>query len=88
MQSHSMISAAVLAVVLIGFPQAQFGLPGRRCGPGEVFAQCGTACPEVCGRPPPQACTYQCVVGCVCAPGFIRTLRGGCIPEQLCYQRG
>ncbi|XP_075538918.1 chymotrypsin-elastase inhibitor ixodidin-like isoform X1 [Dermacentor variabilis] len=64
------------------------GFLERPCSPREVYLQCGTACPRICGRPARTFCTYQCVSGCFCARGFIRTAHGNCIPENQCYYRG
>ncbi|KAG0426119.1 hypothetical protein HPB47_026750, partial [Ixodes persulcatus] len=65
------------------------GRPGPRCGPGEEYQTCGTACPRVCGVPRSGACTYQCVIGCACKPGFIlERPKGKCIPEKNCPRVG
>ncbi|RWS10481.1 hypothetical protein B4U79_04552, partial [Dinothrombium tinctorium] len=60
------------------------------CRRGEVFTNCGTACPLTCANlnNPPRACTAQCVVGCVCARGLYRDHRGNCVARSLCHRRG
>ncbi|XP_077513647.1 allergen Api m 6.03 / Api m 6.04-like [Amblyomma americanum] len=88
MQSRFVICAVLLVVLVVGFTEAQRGRPSRRCGRNEAFNQCGSACPRVCGRPPAQACTLQCVSGCFCRRGYIRTQGGECIPERQCTRRG
>ncbi|XP_049517334.1 chymotrypsin-elastase inhibitor ixodidin-like isoform X2 [Dermacentor silvarum] len=88
MRSCFQYSSALLITLLAGFALAQRGYRGRRCGPGEQFSQCSTACPAVCGQPPPEACPYKCVIGCVCRRGLIRAFNGWCVPEPLCVRRG
>ncbi|KAL3210709.1 hypothetical protein MRX96_008654 [Rhipicephalus microplus] len=87
MRSCFLYPVVLFVTLLLGIVAAQL-VPGRRCGPHEQFVECGTACPAVCGKPPPQACTYQCVAGCFCRPGFIRAINGGCVPERLCVRGG
>uniref|UniRef100_A0A1V1WBY1 Putative protease inhibitor n=1 Tax=Superstitionia donensis TaxID=311983 RepID=A0A1V1WBY1_9SCOR len=62
---------------------------GRPCrSPNEEFTRCGTACPLTCQnyQNPPQVCTLQCVIGCVCKRGFIREngVRSRCVRPQEC----
>uniref|UniRef100_A0A023G3Q2 Putative tick til 6 n=1 Tax=Amblyomma triste TaxID=251400 RepID=A0A023G3Q2_AMBTT len=88
MQSSILIRVLLLTILVVGCAHAQRGRPGKKCGPGEEFVQCGSACPPVCGQPPAQACTFQCVSGCFCRPGFIRAPNRGCIPQRQCPPRG
>ena len=49
---------------------------------GQVFMECGTACPPTC-EPPSPICTLQCVPECQCAGGLV--LDGDrCIPREEC----
>nr|XP_037285282.1 von Willebrand factor-like [Rhipicephalus microplus] len=57
------------------------------CQRTEVYDECGSLCPRVCGEPVIQECSQECVVGCVCRPGYILApAGGGCIPEAQCNQ--
>uniref|UniRef100_A0A6M2DZZ5 Putative til domain protein n=1 Tax=Xenopsylla cheopis TaxID=163159 RepID=A0A6M2DZZ5_XENCH len=52
----------------------------------EVHTNCGTSCPETCANlnSGPRICTANCVVGCQCARGFVRSNSGECIPPSEC----
>ena len=48
----------------------------------QVFTECGTACPPVCGEEQPLFCTLQCVVGCQCPPGtLLDRVANECVTE-------
>ena len=47
--------------------------------------ECGTACPNVCGKPQQMICTKQCVKGKQCPKGLWRD-GGCCVPKNLCGQ--
>ena len=50
--------------------------------PGQVFLECGSACPAVCGKEQPMICTLQCVLGCQCPPGtLLDKVAGRCVKE-------
>ncbi|KAG8181902.1 hypothetical protein JTE90_026060 [Oedothorax gibbosus] len=55
------------------------------CGANQEFHNCGTACPLTCDnyKNPPKFCTLQCVIGCACQKGYVKTSDGRCVlPEQ------
>ncbi|XP_035220585.1 zonadhesin-like isoform X2 [Stegodyphus dumicola] len=55
------------------------------CPENEIFLECGLACPLNCSsRNKPRTCTYQCIRGCFCRPGFLRNDYGICVPEKEC----
>ncbi|CAG2106388.1 unnamed protein product [Medioppia subpectinata] len=53
--------------------------------PWEHFTDCGTSCPKTCANMGVEMmCTMQCVSGCFCQPGMVRSYRGRCILPGLC----
>ncbi|CBY14071.1 unnamed protein product [Oikopleura dioica] len=55
------------------------------CRANEVWNDCGTACPSVCGEPRADFCIEMCISGCECAKGFIKEGKSGrCIREEQC----
>ncbi|XP_062512712.1 uncharacterized protein LOC134188563 [Corticium candelabrum] len=56
------------------------------CPDGEVFTECGTACPLRCDElgSGPRPCTLQCVIGCFCPDGLYRNARNECVPVDQC----
>nr|XP_022910515.1 cysteine-rich venom protein 6-like [Onthophagus taurus] len=63
-------------------PEAQC----RECPETQVFSDCGSACPDYCGKPDDIMCIQVCVPRCVCEPGLIFSGNGSqiCIPESEC----
>ena len=58
------------------------------CGKNEVFTDCGSACVETCNYQP-EICTEQCVTGCFCGNGYVRSNNGTnsvCIPRNECLK--
>lgn len=56
-----------------------------KCPANEVFRTCGTACPATCDNPHPSPlCTRNCVIGCFCKEGYLRTGNGLCVPAANC----
>ncbi|XP_037041481.1 zonadhesin-like isoform X4 [Bradysia coprophila] len=56
--------------------------PSRGClKSNEEYTTCGTACPLTCDNynNPPTFCTKQCIIGCVCKPGYVRNKSGNCV---------
>uniref|UniRef100_A0A023FZ61 Putative tick til 24 n=1 Tax=Amblyomma parvum TaxID=251391 RepID=A0A023FZ61_AMBPA len=50
------------------------------------YTPCASECPLVCGRPLPQQCSYRCLAGCACAPGFVLDpwQWRECVPASWC----
>ena len=53
---------------------------------GQVFTECGTACPPTCAdEPGPKICTLQCVVGCQCPAGTVLDeVANRCVTVEKC----
>lgn len=52
------------------------------CTANQVWKDCGTACPLICGQEAPEICTKECVPGCQCPDGFWRRSDGSCVRRQ------
>nr|QRN45218.1 zonadhesin-like 1 [Tineola bisselliella] len=64
--------------------------PPRECGKHEEWQDCGTACPKTCDNYDDtcgSACTLQCVRGCFCKKGYVRSPSGLCVKPKNCPQR-
>lgn len=49
---------------------------------GQIFTECGTACPAVCGEERPLFCTMQCVIGCQCpSETYLDRTAAQCVTE-------
>ena len=58
---------------------------GKKCSiPGQVFMECGTACPPTCADPSP-SCTRQCVRDCQCPSGTVLHRDHCVLPEHCEY---
>ena len=52
---------------------------------GQVYTECGTACPLTCKVPGPVICTQQCVEGCQCPRGTVLDGENKrCVKPELC----
>uniref|UniRef100_A0A4Q8K7X2 U83-Liphistoxin-Lsp1a_1 n=1 Tax=Liphistius sp. SGP-2016 TaxID=1905180 RepID=A0A4Q8K7X2_9ARAC len=52
---------------------------------GEVYQNCGTACPDNCDNyKEPRACPAVCVEGCFCKKGRVRRNDGFCVKPKKC----
>ena len=52
---------------------------------GQVYTECGTACPPVCNKAPQLFCTLQCVPGCQCPSGTVLDeLQHKCVKAEEC----
>ena len=56
--------------------------PVQQCPAGQVYKECGSACPPTCDQTP-RGCTLQCVAGCFCSDGLVLH-DGKCIPPSQC----
>ncbi|XP_055930162.1 zonadhesin-like [Argiope bruennichi] len=55
------------------------------CRENEDYQQCGSACPVTCENfTNPRPCSFPCISGCFCRPGFVRGPDGRCITPHLC----
>ncbi|XP_033341293.1 chymotrypsin inhibitor [Megalopta genalis] len=71
----------VLLAVLAAFSASS---NGEECPVNQEYNVCGTACEPTCSQPDPYACTYNCIIGCQCKPGFVRNSVGACVTLQEC----
>uniref|UniRef100_A0A8C5G2Y6 Zonadhesin-like n=1 Tax=Gouania willdenowi TaxID=441366 RepID=A0A8C5G2Y6_GOUWI len=58
------------------------------CSRNSHYTPCMPSCPRTCdflnGHPDCNENQQSCVAGCACDEGYVKTLRGNCIPIQLC----
>lgn len=86
-QSVSLYHSCILSIAAI----AGETNPSKIClKNNEVYTTCGTACPLTCDNynNPPTACTRQCIIGCVCKPGYVKNKAGDCVLPCDCKPEG
>ncbi|KAL4807120.1 hypothetical protein BDV18DRAFT_112899 [Aspergillus unguis] len=56
------------------------------CNEYETYQSCGSACHPTCATAHEEqtVCTLQCVIGCFCQDGLLRTESGSCVPLEEC----
>ncbi|UYV78422.1 hypothetical protein LAZ67_16001302 [Cordylochernes scorpioides] len=53
--------------------------------PGEIYQECGTACPRTCDNMGVKiSCIDKCVEGCFCRDGLVRNSKGDCVRPKCC----
>uniref|UniRef100_A0A1V1WBK0 Putative protease inhibitor n=1 Tax=Superstitionia donensis TaxID=311983 RepID=A0A1V1WBK0_9SCOR len=82
---------AVLFIILDNC-DAQYNSVGRNCtNPDQVFTECASACSLTCDDyvNPKNWCTLQCIIGCICRPGyaFQTTFGTRCVPISDCRRK-
>ncbi|XP_022914056.1 serine protease inhibitor swm-1-like [Onthophagus taurus] len=78
---------AVFTLGLISFASAAEEEILPKCFANQVFSYCNTACPDYCNKGDDlEICTEQCVIGCRCAPGYVKEYidSDNCILEKDC----
>ena len=59
---------------------------GNDCG-GQLWTECGTSCPLVCGQPEPMMCNMMCNVGYQCPQGlWWDNNTGNCVSLESCSE--
>eukprot|EP00298_Acanthocystis_sp_HF-20_P013002 c2015_g1_i1.p1 GENE.c2015_g1_i1~~c2015_g1_i1.p1 ORF type:complete len:200 (+),score=86.74 c2015_g1_i1:25-624(+) len=53
--------------------------PSLVCAQNQVYSECHSACPLVCGQKPAEVCITLCVSGCGCEPGLWKRSDGYCV---------
>jgi hypothetical protein len=61
---------------------------GAQCG-GQIYSECGSHCPNICGQPPAQACIMLCAVGWQCPAsqywnGGVNGTTASCVNQAEC----
>ena len=54
------------------------------CPPNSHFETCASPCRQRCNEPPPQICTLNCYVGCVCDSGYVLDNNDNCVKPEDC----
>ena len=59
---------------------------GDDCG-GQVWTECGTSCPPICGSPEPMICNMMCNIGYQCPHGlWWDNDTGNCVSLESCSE--
>ena len=59
---------------------------GDDCG-GQVWTECGTSCPPICGSPEPMICNMMCNIGYQCPQGlWWDNDTGNCVSLESCSE--
>ncbi|KAF7407948.1 hypothetical protein HZH66_002485 [Vespula vulgaris] len=77
------MSRVIFALLVLVAIASANPLQRTNCGENEEFVTCGSACEPSCGVTK-DICTLQCIIGCQCKEGYLRSGNGACVSPNTC----
>ncbi|KAL2746298.1 chymotrypsin inhibitor-like [Vespula maculifrons] len=77
------MSRVIFALLVLVAIASANPLQRTNCGENEEFVTCGSACEPSCGVKT-DICTLQCIIGCQCKEGYLRSGNGACVSPNTC----